>query len=186
MNRTASCRWQDSPDRYGTVTRLLHWGMAALFAWQFTGAALHAWDRDAAITQWFWASHGSLGVLLLVLVALRGIWGLENLRRRPDAEPGLRGRLSTAGHTGLYLLMIAVPVVAMMRSHGRGKGMAVFGLPLFEATGREVPALVAIGNALHGWLGWLLLALVAGHVAMVGVHRFVWRDQVAARMGGRR
>jgi len=186
MNCTDSCRWQDTPDRYGRVTRALHWGMAALFAWQFAGAALHAWDREAALAKWFWSSHGSLGVLLLALVAVRGLWGLESLRRRPGPEPGWRGRLSTAGHAGLYILMVGVPVVAMMRSYGKGKGLAVFGQPLFEATGREVPGLVALGNALHGWLGWLLLALAVGHVAMVAVHQYVWRDGVAARMAGRR
>ena len=33
-------RTWDSPAGYGTVTRALHWGMAALFLWQFASAAL--------------------------------------------------------------------------------------------------------------------------------------------------
>ncbi|MBO9356495.1 cytochrome b [Bordetella petrii] len=160
--------------------------MAALFAWQFVSSGLHAWNRDAEISRWVWPSHVALGVVLLALVVLRALWALENQRRRPPADAGLWGRLACAGHAGLYLLMIGVPVLALLRSYGRGKGLSVFGLQLFEATGREIAPLVALGNALHGWLGWLLLALAAGHVAMVAVHQYVWRDQMAARMLPRR
>src|SRR3546814_5658727 len=125
-------------------------------------------------------SHVSLGVLLLVLVAVRALWALAGLRRRPPSGADAWGRLSRAGHAALYALMIGVPLIAMLRSYGRGKGLAVFGMPLLEASGREIASLIALGNALHGWLGWSLLALVAGHVAMVGVHLYVWRAQAAA------
>ena len=33
---------QDSNDRYGTVSRVLHWGMALLLVWQFLSAGAHA------------------------------------------------------------------------------------------------------------------------------------------------
>ncbi|GAB1578047.1 cytochrome b [Bordetella petrii] len=185
MSSTGTC-WQDSPHGYGVVSRCLHWGMAVLFAWQFVGAVLHAWDREAAVTRWFWSSHGSLGAVLLALVVLRGIWGLASARRRPPADPNIWGRLSSAGHLALYALMLIVPVVAMLRTYGRGKGFAVFGVPVLEASGQEIPSLMAVGNALHGLAGWLLLALVAGHVAMVAVHQYVWRDGIAGRMLRRR
>src|SRR5690606_8668377 len=101
------------------------------------------------------------------LAVLRALWALKNLRRRPPAGAGAIGLLARLGHAGLYALMVAVPVIAMARSYGRGKGLAVFGMPLFEASGREYSTLVALGNALHGWLGWALLAVACGHVAMV-------------------
>lgn len=181
MNRPDTCLL-DSAHHYGAITRWLHWSMAALFAWQFAGAALHAWDREAAATRWFWSSHGSLGAVLLMLLVLRGMWGLLNMRRRPPTVPNIWGRLSNAGHLALYALMAFVPIVAMLRTYGRGKGFAVFGVQMFEATGRESAPLMAVGNALHGEAGWVMLAFIAGHVVMVGVHQYVWRDRVAARM----
>lgn len=186
MPGTPANPWLDNPQAYGSVTRFLHWAMAALFAWQFASSALHAWNREADISRWFWQSHVPLGVLLLALVTIRALWALAALRRRPPAGAGAWGRLAGWGHAGLYLFMICVPLAAMLRSYGRGKGLAVFGMQLFEASGREIPSLIALGNALHGWLGWLLLALAAGHIAMVGVHLYVWRDQAAAPMLGRR
>jgi len=67
----------DSPDRYGLVSRFLHWGMAALFAAQFVRETL-------------WTYHTDLGITLFLLVVLRGAWGLWNLRNRPS-EAGLMG-----------------------------------------------------------------------------------------------
>jgi len=182
MSTAAPSTCYDSPQGYGLVSRIMHWSMAALFAWQFVSSALHAWDREAAVSKWFWSSHVSLGVTLLALGALRALWALLNLRRRPPAGAGAIGSLARLGHAGLYALMVAVPVVAMARSYGPGKGLTVFGMPLFEATGREHSALVALGNTLHGWLGWALLAVICGHVFMVGLHHYAWRDGTAARM----
>ena len=50
-------------------------------------------------------------------------------------------------------------------------------------TKRTTP--IAPANAAHGLLAWTLLALIAGHVAMVLLHRFLWRDGTLARMAGR-
>ena len=73
----------DHPEGYGSVSRALHWLMAALFAWQFISAILHAIDREMPVTRFFWSWHVSIGFLLLVAVVLRGVWALINLRNRP-------------------------------------------------------------------------------------------------------
>ena len=45
----------DRPDRYGLVTRLFHWGMAALFAAQFASAAAHwALPRENPLRETLW------------------------------------------------------------------------------------------------------------------------------------
>ncbi|TXN01604.1 cytochrome b, partial [Methylobacterium sp. WL103] len=87
-------RWLDTPERYGPVSRGFHWLMAALFAWQFTGALLYVGIGDTALTRFVGSSHFTLGFTLFVLVLLRGAWGLANLRRRPP-HPGRAGRAPT-------------------------------------------------------------------------------------------
>ena len=87
----------DSPDRYGLVSRLFHWGMAALFALQFASAAAHwALPRENTLRDALWSYHADLGVTLLLLVLLRGAWGLWNLRNRPT-ETGLMGYAARPG-----------------------------------------------------------------------------------------
>jgi len=177
-----SLQWLDTPQRYGVVSRWLHWLMAAAFAWQFTSAVLHWLDRETAVAKFFWSTHGSLGLALMVLVMVRAAWGLANLRRRPGYACSLAGRAAAAGHLLLYALMIAVPLLALLRAYGRGRGFSAFGLPVFAPSGNEIPALIAPGHALHGVLGWLLLALAAGHIAMVFVHRRLGGEDVLPRM----
>ncbi|MCG7360948.1 cytochrome b [Roseomonas sp. ACRSG] len=181
-----SSPWLDTPQRYGLVSRALHWGMAALFAWQFAGMAVRILVGRHPVTAFMVGSHASIGTLLLLLVLLRGAWGLANARRRPGHAPGLMGRLATAGHLLLYAMMLVVPSLALLRAAGSGRGLAFFGLPVFSPfQGGPVGWMVAPANAAHGLLAWTLLALVAGHVLMVVVHRWLWRDDVLQRMAGR-
>lgn len=181
-----SSPWFDTPQRYGLVSRALHWGMAAVFAWQFAGMAVKILVGRHPVTAFMVGSHASVGTLLMLLVLLRGAWGLANARRRPRHAPGLMGRLATAGHLLLYALMLVVPSLALLRAAGSGRGLAFFGIPVFAPfEGGPVGWMVAPASAAHGLLAWTLLALVAGHVLMVVVHRWLWRDDVLQRMAGR-
>jgi len=174
----------DTPLRYGLVSRLLHWGMAALFAWQFSGMAIKLLLGRHPVSSFFVGTHASLGALLFLLVLLRGAWGLLNLRRRPPHGPGLLGRAATLGHLAIYALMVAVPALGLLRAYGSGRAFAPFGIPLWGAQRETIPGLVEAGNAAHGELAWVLLAVIAGHVAMVVVHRVVLRHGVLPRMAG--
>ncbi|PZR08328.1 MAG: cytochrome B [Azospirillum brasilense] len=180
-----SLPWRDTPDRYGLVSRFLHWGMALLFAWQFAGMVVKVTVGRSPLTAFLVGTHGSVGALLFLLILLRGAWGLYSLRRRPPHEPGLLGLAARLGHLALYGLMLVVPTLALLRQYGSGRAFAPFGIPLWPASGERVEALVAPANAAHGLLAWTLLALIAGHVAMVLLHRFLWRDGTLARMAGR-
>jgi len=177
--------WFDTPQRYGRISRWLHWGMAVLFAWQFIGMGLRIVLGRTPLVSFFVGSHASVGLLLLVLVLLRGAWGLSNRARRPPHGAGWLGRAAMLGHAALYLLMVAVPLLALVRLYGSGRAFAWFNtVPLFSA-GPKNDALVAPASLLHGPLAWTLLALVVGHVAMALLHRWLWRDDVAQRMIGR-
>ncbi|WP_062014045.1 cytochrome b [Aureimonas sp. AU4] len=173
----------DRPTGYGLVTRTLHWGMALLFAWQFAGAMLHALAERTPVERFVWATHYSVGVTLWALVLARGAWGLANLGSRPRHEgPPLLARAATLGHLALYALMVVVPTLAILRAAGNGRGFSVYGLQLVAPGGEPNAALVAPGNVLHGFLGWTLLVLVAGHVAVALWHARVRRDGTLRRM----
>lgn len=172
----------DHPEGYGSVSRALHWLMAALFAWQFLSAILHAVDREMPVARFFWSGHVSVGFLLLVAVVLRGIWALVNLRNRPVHAAGFLGAAARLGHLALYLLMVAVPLLATLRAYGSGRGISVFGAQVFAGASERIPALVEPGSALHGLLGWALLILVIGHIVMALAHTFLWRENTLARM----
>lgn len=172
----------DHPEGYGSVSRALHWLMAALFAWQFLSAILHAIDREMPVARFFWSWHMSVGFLLLVAVVLRGAWALVNLGNRPAHAAGFLGAAARVGHLALYLLMLAVPILATLRAYGSGRGLSVFGIEVFAGGGERIPALMAPANAAHGLLGWALLALVLGHTTMALANAYLWREDTLTRM----
>lgn len=172
----------DKPDRFGLVSRVFHWGMAALFAVQFSSAAAHwALPRYNVLRETLWSYHIDLGLTLFLLVLLRGAWGLWNLRQRP-ASSSLTGQAATAGHAALYLLMAIVPALKILAAAGGTRGLGFLGLTLFPAR-ETVVAWTQVATEWHGVMGWMLATLVMGHMVMaVGWHRLIKRDDVLRRM----
>jgi len=168
---------QDTSDRYGLVSRALHWGMMLLFAWHFFGVACRVLlGRDAPLASFMFSTHRPMGTLLFALVVLRLAWVLVERRRRPAYADDLLGRVARIGHLALYVLMCLVPLLGLMRQYGSGRGFAPWGVPLMENTGVRVSWLMAPANAVHGLLGWLLLILITGHTVMALVHHFKLKD----------
>lgn len=176
--------FHDSPDRYGRISRALHWGMAALFAWQFAGMALKLLLGRTPLTAFWVGTHPSVGATLLLLIVLRVGWAVAQRPQRPPYQAGRLGRFARLGHLALYALMLVVPALALLRLFGSDRGARLFGVQLRPAGSAKVDWMMAPANLLHSYLAWLLLALIAGHIAMVCVHRWRWRDDVLGRMIG--
>ncbi|OAM26503.1 cytochrome B [Eikenella longinqua] len=151
----------DTPQRYGTLTRILHWGMAACYLFMF-GTAI-AWNANQSLMMSLIGPHKAAGFLLMFLAVCRVLWALLQRNRRPANNIAAK-----LGHWALYALMLAVPALGIARQIGREQGRQ---------------ALVELGNQLHGELAFVLLALVAGHIAMVIIHA-VKGESVLHRMYG--
>lgn len=171
----------DTPDRYGLISRMLHWAMAVLIFWQFGIVGAYGLlgqspllDRIAG----FGPSHGVVGLLILGSLAVRVMWRRINARRRPPS-PNIMARLL---HGVFYALLFLIPAIALLRSFGNGRGWSHWGIQIVPATGVEVPWMVTLGNMAHGELAWILIALVGGHVVMATYHGLVRKDGLARRM----
>jgi len=171
----------DSSRYYGTVSRLLHWLMAVCFVVMLVTAII--WNLTEA--DWvgsLYGLHKSFGFILMVLIVVRILWAAANMGKRPPADSAA----AKLGHLALYALMLFVPLVGMIRQYGSGRGpLKVFGLQVMQGTPEKVEWMANLGNMLHGKMAWLLFVLVAGHIAMVIVHRMQGND-VLPRMLGRR
>lgn len=178
-------RFLDNPERYGTVTRSLHWGMAVLFLFQFIAAAAHwALPEENVVREALWSYHPDLGITLFLLVLVRGLWGLFNVAERPS-HPGRLGRAAVIGHLALYALMVVVPAVRILASAGSDRGLVYLGVTIVPARETEI-AWMQVPAEWHGEMGWILALLVLGHVAMATIwHHLIQRDNVLRRMTGR-
>lgn len=157
----------DSSDRYGLVSRVLHWLMALGFAWMFFTAALHYFADETLMTDTLWPTHSVMGFTVFCLGVFRVIWATLNISRRPPSLSIMSG----LGHAVLYALMLIIPALALLRTYGADRPFSYLGMALMEPTGQKVQWMIDLAGLLHGELGWTLLALVIGHIGMVYAHR---------------
>ena len=159
---------KDNSNRYGQVSRILHWGMALLLLWQFISAGAHLLLEDTTVEEFFWPFHKPMGFLLFVLIVIRLTWALINRLQRPTSI----SKAAKLGHIALYGLLITVPALALIRQYGSGKAFGLLGITLFPGfEGDKINWMVELGNLFHSWLGWILLIMVVGHIFMVFWHK---------------
>ena len=181
----ASLPIQDDSQRYGVVTRILHWAMASLILWQFLCMGIKVIFGRQDFVKLFVSTHAPVGTVLFALMVIRVVWALANHNNRPEHGQGLVAQAAKLGHLALYVLMIAVPTIAVVRGWAGDRPFMPFGLPI--NTGRPAELIdTKFWGGVHGLLAWLLGLLVLGHIAMVMVHEKVWRDGTLARMVGRK
>ena len=170
----------DSKERYGGITRLLHWGMGLLIVWQF----MKFFDRINEGEHWVGENlaswHISIGSVILVLIVLRIIWAVSQKNNRPEQDPAT-ALLVKAGHGLLYLGMLLLPITGLMIMIGNGYGWGPFGIQLVAGDGPEISWMATLGSV-HSLIAWSLLILVVGHVGIALLHHFVKKDGVLKRM----
>ncbi len=172
----------NTPRSYGSLAKLLHWGIVALILVQFYLAESADELPDGAEKLAVIARHKSLGVLLLALAVLRIGWKLANRGRPMPAGSGVLRKAAAAGHGLLYLLLLAQPISGWAMASAAGAPVAFFGR-------FALPALAPQNRALHERLGdvhetlfWVLAAVAALHAAAALYHHFALKDDVLKRM----
>lgn len=159
-------RLGNSPDGYGIVSRLLHWGMAlAILAMLALGTWIHRMTPDLS-NLWLYGLHKSVGLTLLALVLVRFAWHLVSPPPVPRGVPGSwQLRLAGAVHRALYLLLLAVPLTGWAASSATGIDTLYFDRWTVPPIAPPSERVSDVGFALHGVLTKLLLILLLLHVA---------------------
>ena len=105
------------PQTYDTVSRALHWLTVLGFIGILTTIAIWTiYDGEEWVGALF-GVHKSIGFITLLVIIVR-IVGLAQCVQRPAAD----SFAAKAGHLALYVLMLAVPVIGMIRQYGSGRG----------------------------------------------------------------
>ena len=168
---------------YTPVAKGLHWLMAAMIL-GLLALGIYMSDLPLSpqkLTLYSW--HKWAGVTVFVLVWLRLLWRITH---RPPALPETLSPLmrlaAHAGHSALYLLMIAIPLTGWLMSSAKGFQTVWFGvLPIPDLLGRD-RELGDLLQQVHKLLNLLLMLTLAGHVAAALWHHFVLKDDTLRRM----
>ena len=169
------------PAVHDALLRRVHWTVATLIVVGFAlGLAQDAFPR--AMRDGVLRIHEWLGLLVLLLLALR-------LARRAQvgvppeiAMPRWQRMAARASHVGLYVLMAAMPLAGLVDSWVRGRTVSLFGIVALPSLVGADRGLVRTVNRVHELLAWALIALAAVHAAAALYHHHVLRDDVLVRM----
>jgi len=166
---------------YDGVARLFHWLIVLLIAAQFvigwTMPDIHKGTLPQGLIAW----HLGVGAALIAAVVLRIVWRATHRPAPASLSPVFR-IVSHITHGLLYLALVVVPVLGWANASSRGWTVKLFGVlpypsisPVGSSVGHEM-------GDIHGYLAWVLLALIGLHVAGALFHRFVLKDDVLQRM----
>jgi cytochrome b561 len=166
---------------YTRTAKALHWLIALLiFAVFPLGLYMHDLKLSPAKLQ-LYSYHKWVGMTILLLAIVRLLWRITH---RPPALslPRLQQIASVAVHHTLYVLMFAIPLTGWLMSSAKGYQTVLFGiLPLPDLLAKDKQLGHTLEN-IHASLNYILLLLVAVHIAAALKHHFIDRDDVLARM----
>jgi len=176
-------RFLNSKEAYGILAQVLHWCVATFILIQIT-LGLYAASLPLSLARLQWLSlHKSIGLTLLVLVILRGLWRwCDPPPPPPDTLALWEQRAAHAMHIALYIVPLLAIVAGWLYASASGLPVNWFGLLLIPDLIAKNAALAPLFKALHQALVGLLVLLLIGHIGAALRHALVLRDTVVQRM----
>lgn len=169
--------------RYTSVAIALHWAMAALLLFMI----LLGWNMEDNEARF--QLHKSVGITILFLAIARLAWRFANPPPPlPDDMPKLEKSASQLVHVLFYVLMIGIPLGGwfMVSVSPFQVSTVLYGaiswphLPFTEGLRSET--VYGIAEFFHSKGAWLILILLALHVAGAVKHEIGAEDGVLKRM----
>ena len=169
--------------RYNRTARLLHWLIAVLLIAQFVfGWWLGDIARNTPARGYYVNLHKSSGLLIGLLIVLRLVWRfLHSPPPLPDTVPRWQQRLAAAGHIGLYVCMVFMPLSGYLASNFSKHGVELFNTVLLPPWGSDDKLLYTVFNQSHKITAVALSGLVVVHV-LAGLRHGLQRDGIISRI----
>lgn len=171
----------NAPSHYGLAAVVFHWVSAFFIIMVGILGLLHdSWPKQ---TQGFWINiHAMVGLLVWVLAVARLAWRIRHpAPALPDDVDQLSRRLSGPVHAALYVLVLVIPILGIVTFiwHAR-----VFNFGLFQVNFgiRSNRSIFHPTEDIHGYLAYVLFALVGVHALAALWHHFIRHDRVLGRM----
>ena len=166
---------------FPVFSRILHWTMAVLvLAMLFIGigmvSSVSAYHQLVAI-------HKPLGILVLILVAIRLVNRLINPPPPlPEGMPPWQRFAALGSHVLLYILMFAVPLVGWAMLSAARYPVVLYGALQLPPIMPQNPELFAVLRETHTVLALLLFATFLAHFGAALMHALIFRDDVFPSM----
>lgn len=174
---------KNTSEKFGILTKTLHWLIALLFFSQFFLIYRRgAFPKGSLEKAQYLLLHESFGVTVFILGALMITWRFLNPRPIfPMNMSYLETIAAKTVHTLLYLYMLAMPLSGVLMALLGGYDVFFFGHQLPNPFMKNEKLADLFFN-FHEASAYIIGALVGIHVFAAFYHRFVKKDNVLNRM----
>ena len=172
-----------SRQRYTGIAIALHWLIAVAILGTFLlGQYMTNLQLSPAKLK-LYSYHKWIGVTIFLLVLVRIAWRLAHRPPLPPASmPAWQHSAASIAHFFLYALTLAIPVSGWLMSSASGFQVVYLGvIPIPDLLAKSKDAAQEL-KQLHEALNWLMVLVVAMHVAAALKHHLMDRDDVLQRM----
>ena len=165
---------KNEKDRYGRVSRFLHWTIAILFISLIPiGIFSSMIPEETSYRNAYYVVHKTIGVTVFLLVIVRLVW--NKISKRPALDNTLTStekKLAHRAHNILYFMLLVIPVTGFMMTSYHGYGTFFFFW--------ELPPLWEQSNVYQIWGGfhkyllpYVVYIILGAHVLGALKHQFV-------------
>ena len=168
---------------WGTLAKLLHWlvavGVFALVYYGLLQADMERGPEKLAVR----ATHGSIALLVFVLMTVRIMWRLMNeTPAPPGGMPAWQRRVSSLVHGSLYVFVLIQIFAGAMTVATGGKPLPFFGLFTLRLPVAEDSDAHHFWEEVHEFSWVIIVGLIVVHVIAALYDHFVLKNDVLRRM----
>ncbi len=171
---------ENESDRFGRVSRILHWTTAILFIFMIpTGIFSSMIPEGAWYRTEYNVVHKTIGIIIFMLLIVRLLWNRKSARPALDSSlKPMERKMAHGAHLALYALLFAIPVTGYVMTSLHGYPSFFFVL--------ELPPLLAESDAYIVWglfhkyiLQYLVYVILGAHILGALKHHYVDKEKHA-------
>lgn len=173
--------FRNTSNSFGSVAKFFHWVISPLVILMLAFGFFME-DVPEDYKGLVYNTHKLVGLTILFLMVLRLLWALTNPKPvQPRTTAPLLRLSAQLVHYALYLFVIVMAAAGWVGAVAGGRpphlGDFMFSLPIEQDKG-----LAETAFTIHGYVAWVLIALVTVHVLAALYHHLVKKDEVLSRM----
>lgn len=173
------------PSAWPRRIRLLHWSVFTVLLVGISAIVFRDWIDEGSIRKTLLNLHWQAGLLILLLTLLRIPIRIKTERPGIAKRRAWADKAASALHGIFYALLLTLPLVGWAFVNAKGKDVSLLGIPLPVLTSRNRDLAETL-QSFHTTAGWVLLALIAIHVAAALWHHWMIGDNTLRAMLGMR
>lgn len=179
-------RIKNTDTHYGIINILLHWSTAVLITILFPlGLIMVDLDYYDSGYHNYPPIHKSLGLILLFITVCRFVWITLSAPPKPLPQPKIMEKLALMAHKLMYLLIGVITLSGYLISTADGRGIQVFNWFTVPALIEPIKNQADIAGKIHFYAAWMLVGIIALHIAGALKHHVIDKDKTLLRIFGK-